>query len=226
MIDTKSRATIAIGLAGIVGLGTLLLLGDLESARVVVEAAWSQLKSAPAPIYFGIMSVLLLAPVPASAFYLAAGPLYGIWPSVIWIVPALGINALLVHLIASGWLRPRLMRLVAKRDLQIPRLETRSDQRLFITLIRLTPGIPYFVQNWVIGLAGVDRAPFVMISVAIQMIYATGFVALGRSAFEGDLGLAIGAAVALVLMSIGARLLHKRFRATLTSEREETPHPE
>jgi len=221
--DRKTRAAVVIGLLGLVA---LVLLLDFESAQSRVEAAWSLLKSAPAPIYFGFMAVVLLAPVPASLLYVTAGPLYGIGLSLLGIAPALAINTLLVHMIAGGWLRPGLERLVAKRDLSIPRLETRSDQMLFITLVRITPGIPYFVQSWLIGLADVDRIPFIVITVAIQMLYATGFVVLGRSAFEGEIGLAIGAGVLLVFVSICARLVHNRFRATPASQHEETSHPE
>lgn len=215
-----------IGLVGILSVGTFIVFFDLDSAQSGLAAAWSQLKSAPAPIYFGIMAVALVAPVPASILYITAGSLYGIWPSLLWIAPALAFNALLVHWIAGSWLRPRLERLVAKRDLQIPRLVTRSDQILFITLIRITPGVPYFVQNWVLALSGVDLAPFVAISVAIQMLFAAGFVILGRSAFEGEAGLAIAAIALLVFVSIGARVVHKRFRATAKSPAGETPHTE
>jgi len=222
--DTGTRAKIVVGLFGILSVGALFFFVDLESARSGALNAWSQLKSAPAPIYFAIMTVALVAPIPASALYITAGSLYGIGPSLMWIAPALAFNALLVHWIAGSWLRPRLERLIAKRGLRIPRLRTRNDEMLFITLVRITPGVPYFVQNWVLALSDVALAPFVAISVGIQMLFAAGFVILGPSAFEGEAGLAIAAIALLVFVSIGARVVHKRFRATANLPIEETPH--
>lgn len=225
MSDTRTRRRLAIALAGVLLLGVLGVLDarfDFESARDGAGAAWSLLKSAPAPIYFACMAVIILAPVPASVFYITAGSLYGIVPSLLWIAPVLAVNALLVHSLVGGWLRPRVERLIAGRGLQIPKLNTRNDQVLFITLIRITPGIPYFIQSWVLGLANVDRMPFLVITVGIQMFYATGFVVLGRSAFEGEFGLTIGAIALLVAVSIIARIVHTRFRRLQTSTLEGT----
>ncbi len=221
---TVSPLLIAVSI-GFVALVLLAALLAPESTQATARRAWAGLQSAPAPVYFAVMSVALLAPIPASLLYVTAGPLYGILPSLLWIAPALAINALLVHLIASSLLRPRLERFVARRGLTIPALETRADEHLFIVLIRITPGIPYFVQNWLLGLANVRRMPFVLITVGIQMLYATGFVVLGRSAFEGDTGVAVGALATLVVVSLGARQVHKRFRANVHVEQtaSETP---
>jgi uncharacterized membrane protein YdjX (TVP38/TMEM64 family) len=209
----QTRTKIAAGGALIIVLGMFFSMIDLDQALSVVDAAWTRLQSAPAPIYFSIMTVAILLPVPASVFYVTAGSLYGVGPSLLWIAPTLALNALLVHQIAGSWLRPMIEGFVSKRDLQIPRLKKRSDEVLFITLIRITPGIPYFVQSWVIGLADVARGPFLGITLAIQMLYAAGFVVLGRSIFDGEIGIAIGAIALLVFVSIVARVVHKRFRA-------------
>jgi uncharacterized membrane protein YdjX (TVP38/TMEM64 family) len=203
-----------LALLAVVVLAAFVAVVGPDMIQIRAVGLWSQLKSAPAPIYFGIMALALLAPVPASIFYVTAGPIYGVVASLLWIVPTLALNFLLVHMIASSWLRPGLESLITGRRFQIPRLETRSDQTLFITLIRLTPGIPYFVQNWLLALSGVDRLRFISISVAIQMLYATGFVVLGRSAFEGEFGLAVFALALLIVVSIVARLVHKRLRGT------------
>ena len=208
------RPVHGLAVLAVVVLAAFVAIVGPDKIQTGVEGLWSQLKSAPAPVYFGIMAVVLIAPVPASIFYITAGPIYGVVPSLLWIVPTLALNFLLVHLIASSWLRPGLESLITGRRFQIPRLEKRGDQTLFITLIRLTPGIPYFVQNWLLALSGVDRLRFISISVAIQMLYATGFVVLGRSAFEGEFGLAVFALALLIVVSIVARLVHKRLKGT------------
>ena len=181
-----------------------------------IAGSWSSLTAAPAPIYFGVMSIALLAPVPASLFYLTAGPLYGIGESLLWIAPALAFNTLLVHMIASSTLRPALERMFERTGRRLPRMAATSDQTLLILLVRITPGIPYFVQSWVLGFAGVKRLPFILLSVSIQMVYAAGFVILGRSAFEGRVGLAVGAIALLILAACTARLAHVRLASATT----------
>ena len=212
-VQKRLSIAMAVFVLGVLAMAAASQFLDLEAASSVVEAAWERLKSAPAPIYFSVMTVAILLPVPASIFYVTAGSLFGVVPSLLFIVPTLAANALLVHLIAGSWLRPTIENFVSKRGIRIPRLEARSDEILFITLIRITPGIPYFVQSWVIGLAGVAIGPFLLITIAIQMFYAAGFVVLGRSAFEGEVGVAVGAIALLVVVSIVARIVHKRFRA-------------
>lgn len=207
-------ARLFVAVAGVAALGLAIAaaVAGPEALLAFGRAAWRGLQAAPAPLYFGAMVLGLAAPLPASVFYVTAGPLYGVGPSLAWIAPVLALNALLVHAIGTTTLRPTLERLVARRARTLPRLARREDQLLFATLVRVTPGIPYFIQSWAIVLAGVDRLPFVLISVGIQMIYATGFVVLGRAAFEGRLGGAVFALAFLVVAAIAARFAHGRLR--------------
>jgi hypothetical protein len=54
------------------------------------------------------------------------------------------------------------------------------------------------------------------------MIYAVGFVVLGRSAFEGDYGVAVIAIALIVVVSICARIAHKRLKQVAGPE-EDSP---
>lgn len=181
-------------------------------AMGLLRGAWAALLAAPAPIYFGVLTVALVGPVPISVFYVTAGPIYGIGPALAWIAPTLALNALLVHAIGTTAVRPRLAAWIERRGLHIPLLEEPSDQLLFATVVRVTPGIPYFLQSWAIVLAGIRRGVFVVLSVAVQMVYATGFVVLGRGAFEGRLGLAAIAVAFLIVAGLVARHIHRRLR--------------
>jgi len=190
----------------------ILQLGGVDMLTDRFLEGWGWLEQAPPVVFFATMAIALLFPTPASVFYVTAGSLYGIVPALLWIPPTLLLNNLIVHWASTSFLRPTVERLVERRGRALPSLETKADQRLFITLIRMTPGVPYFLQNLVLALAGVDRLPFLLISVSVQMIYATGFVVLGRSAFEGELGLAVFALALIAAAAVGARLVHKRLQ--------------
>jgi len=209
-------------IAGIIAAGALAALGP-EALRQAGLGAWAQLKAAPAPLYFAILTLALLAPVPVSVLYVTAGPLFGVATSLAWIAPVLLVNSLLVYGIGATALRPALRARLARYGRDLPQLTTRSDQLLFIVLIRVTPGIPYFVQSWTLVLAGVALGPFLLISVGIQMVYATGFVVLGRSAFEGQLGVTVLAVVFLVAAGLCAAAIRARLRRTDIERPEAAP---
>ncbi len=212
----SSRALLVILASGAVVitlLGVLLLRQiGLEQTLEWVDEAWKRLQQAPPAVYFGAMVVITLFPVPASPFYIAAGPLYGIVPSLLWIVPAVMLNNAIVHVISTSFLRPWLSAVVSRRGFDVPTLDSKRDQTLFVAMVRITPGVPYFFQNVLLGLSGVGLPRFLIVSTPVHMIYATGFVILGRSAFEGELGLMMGALGLIVVVSVLARFVYRRFQ--------------
>jgi uncharacterized membrane protein YdjX (TVP38/TMEM64 family) len=201
----------------IVLLGASWLVYDLvgpDEARRLATDGWERLQTAPPLAFFAVVFVSSFLPVPVSLLYAAAGTLYGITTTLIWIAPTAALANLLIHFICSSFLRPTLIRQVEKRGHAIPQLESQADQTLLITLVRITPGFPYFLQNWLLGLAGVELMRFLAITLVIHTFYASGFVILGRSAFEGELGMVVFAIALLVAVSIIARVVHGRIQAT------------
>jgi uncharacterized membrane protein YdjX (TVP38/TMEM64 family) len=203
---------IVIGVAALFGLGALLGIGDM--GRLIGEY-WAVLQTMPPLVYFATMAMICILPVPISPFYVAAGPLFGFSTALLWIAPAIAVNQLLAHHLTDGVLRPSLEALLSGRGYLVPKPRSKSEQNLLTGLIRVTPGVPYAIQNWILGLAGVERARYLAISWPIQMLHATAWVLLGQSAFEGRAGvasLAIGLIVAFALVArwVGARLRASR----------------
>jgi uncharacterized membrane protein YdjX (TVP38/TMEM64 family) len=181
-----------------------------DAALGWVAETWERLQAAPPIVFFGAMAILTVFPVPLSPFYIVAGPLFGILPSLLWIPPAIVLNNLIAYALTTSLLRPWLQKVVTKRGLAIPTFKSRKEQNLFIAMVRITPGFPYFLQSLVLGLAGVERLPFLVISLAVHMIFVVGFVVLGRSAFDGEYGVAVIAIALIVAVSICARFAHQR----------------
>ncbi|HKK51505.1 MAG TPA: hypothetical protein VKA74_07950, partial [Myxococcota bacterium] len=136
-----------------------------ESIRAGVEGSWALLQTAPPLVFFISMALICLLPVPISLFYVSAGPLYGIVPALLWIVPAIALNQVLAHGLCNGVLRPSIERMIESRGYTVPRVTKKGDQTLFTTVVRITPGFPYFLQNLVLGIAGVERTRYLLISV-------------------------------------------------------------
>jgi len=222
--ELKFSSRLVLGVLGVgvvlaVGLG-IFVLGEIGVDGLLdwIAKAWEQLKSAPPIVFFGAMALLTVFPVPLSPFYIVAGPLFGVLPALLWIPPAIVLNNLIAHALTTSFLRPWLEGIVTKRGHSIPSLKSKKEQNLFIAMVRITPGIPFFLQSLVLGLAGVDRWRFIVISLPVHMIYVVGFVVLGRSAFDGQYGVAVFAIALIVVASICARFAHKRLTQVPDSE--------
>jgi len=209
----------ALGCLAAAAIGVYLILTfGFEGLIAWVMEGWQRLQDAPPIVFFGAMSLLTIGPVPLTPFYITAGSLYGIGPSLLWIPPAIVLNNLIAYTLTTSVLRPWLQSMVAKRGLSIPTLDSKREQTLFIVMVRITPGPPYFMQSLILGLAGVERLRFLVLSLPVHMIFVVGFVVLGRSAFDGELGLAIVAITLILAASICARLAHKHLKAASSVE--------
>ncbi|MBK7949215.1 MAG: hypothetical protein IPK00_10860 [Deltaproteobacteria bacterium] len=195
------------------GPGLAAEAGDAATANALpawAQAAFESLRGIPPLFFFGALVAATFVPFPVGVFYLAAGVVYGVGPALAWIACSLAASNLILHTAARLFLRPHLEPIVVRRGYRIPRFESGFDEILFITLIRLTPGIPYFLQNLILAVAQLDLIRFLVLSVAIQMIYVTGFVVLGRSALDGQLGWALAGLAGLVAVSAVARIVVRR----------------
>ena len=219
----NSGVVLGVGAVIACGLGLLLLREiGVDGAVEWVAKAWDRLQSAPPIVFFGAMSLLTIFPVPLTPFYIVAGPLFGILPSLLWIPPAIVLNNLIAHALTTSFLRPWLQGIVTRRGQSIPTFSSKRDQSLFIAMVRITPGIPYFLQSLVLGLAGVDRMRFLVISLSVHMVYVVGFVVLGRAAFDGKYTVAVVAIALIVIASTCARFAHQRLKQVSDPE-EATP---
>lgn len=194
---------------------------DVEALPAFLQDALARLRGSPPFVFFGAFVVATLLPFPIALFYLASGAVYGIASSLAWFTGALMVSNVLVHAGSRSILRPVFASLAARRGHRIPDFDSPLDEALFITLVRLTPGIPYFLQNVILAAARLDAVRFVVLSVTIQMMYATGFVVLGRSAFDGSLVWLLVAVAFLVAVTAATRLLAKRRAGSARTERHD-----
>jgi uncharacterized membrane protein YdjX (TVP38/TMEM64 family) len=210
---------LALAAIGLVAFGGIVFAIDRSAFEFYaiggrIEQAWMILQTMPPIVFFGAMALLCIFPIPISPFYVAAGPIYGFATAIFWIMPAIAVNQLLAHQLTNGLLRPWLGRLLAKRGYRIPAPRSLREQSLLTALIRVTPGFPYALQNWFLGLAGIEPIRYLVISWPIQMLYAAAWVLLGQSAFEGSFGVATFAVGLIVALGIVARWVGGRLRAS------------
>lgn len=141
-------------------------------------------------------------PIPTSALLFTAGV---VWRQQPVMACFLCLLAMLLNLAWTYWLaakpaRGLVKKLLASASIQIPELP-RGDHLKLILVMRLTPGFPFFFQNYLLGFM---RAPFLLylsVSMLCSGIVGTGVVLSGVGLADGKLMPAISG---ISLIALGA----------------------
>ena len=156
-------------------------------------------------VFFTAMAILPAVGAPLMAFNLVAGEAFApqmTMPGVIVTVAAvIAANLMLSYWLSRYALRPLLARLVERYGYSVPKV-TRQNALTVTMLVRLTPGPPYFLQSYLLGLAEVPLRLFMIVSWLAVVPVAVSAVILGKAAREGHMGkigLVLGVMVLVVV---------------------------
>lgn len=171
------------------------------------------------PVFF-ILGLMLLPlwPVPVSPIWLLAGMRFG--PVVAMAISAFSLilNFGLAYLLSAKLIRGPIERILIRYKFTIPQLP-KEDQAKFTFLIRLVPGNPLCVQNYLLGIMRVKPILYFGIGIPIQLLYALTFIQFGGALFHGQVGRLIIAALFLIVIILGVKLCAKYYLATKEGRR-------
>ena len=179
-----------LSLAGI-AIAAILLLRVLPLDRLIgIAQVWTDGLGAIGPVALGVIYVVAaLLFVPGSLLTLAAGAIYGLVLGTVIVSIAATTSAALAFLIARYAARDRVRRLVA----QSPRLAA-VDRAIgaegwkIVALLRLSPAVPFNLQNYLYGVTAVRFWPAVGASWLAMLPGTFMFVylgSIGRTAAAG-----------------------------------------
>ena len=171
-------------------------------------------------LLFLALALLPLVGVPASPLIIAAGVRLGTGAGFALVVAALLCDFSLGYWLARRWMRTPLTRWLVGRGHVVPVLAP-ADEAQFILLFRITPGIPLFVQNYVLGLAGVNFTRYLLISLPVQAVYALTFVWFGNSLTQTGTWRWVVAMATILALGIAIKLVRKG----LTKKPQPLPDP-
>jgi len=199
----------ALVAAGLYFLGGARLIAEARQAWATAFAAFG---AAGPTAFFGAMAVLPLFGFPISPFSLAAGPLFGASLGTP-LVLACGITAIATNLTLAYWLarralRPLLARLVAHLGYRLP-AASGEDAAGLIVLVRVTPGPPFFVQNYLLGLADVPFGRYLAWSTLVQGAFGTAVMLFGDALAQGRGRIAFLALGLLAGLVVATRLVRR-----------------
>lgn len=190
--------------------GVLVLHG--VNLRVWVLRGMAIIRQAGPWAFFSAMAILPAFGAPLMAFALTAGPAFsgrlGIPGVLVAYAIAIGVNIALTYWLARFAVRPWVERLVERMGYQIPQFD--EEEQFEVTLLlRVTPGPPFFVQSYLLGLGNVAFFTYLWISWAIAMIYAVGFVVFGDAIIHGKGGMAVSGVSLVIAVLLVTHLVRK-----------------
>lgn len=201
----------AVALVLLVGAGLVLRGYDVRGA---IEQGLGLVRSAGPVVFFLGMALLPAVGAPQMAFTLTAGPLFspqlGTPLVVVLALSAMLFNMALSYWLASRVLRPLLEALLKRLDYKIPQVQ-QGDETGLIVLLRVTPGIPFPVQNYLLGLARARFWRYLLISFAVQGPLNAAFVIFGEALLHGQGKMALYGISAIAVLLVGTHLLRKHY---------------
>ncbi len=147
---------------------------------------------------------------PASALFLLAGVVWGSnGMSCLLALSAIALNVVWTHTLAAGPARKRMVRWMGAR-LQPWFALPQKDLVKIAWLLRVTPGVPLFVQNYGLGALGVPLRVSLLTALPVVSLYGCGFVLTGGAMFDGRLGMALSGLALVAAATLATRLLRSR----------------
>jgi uncharacterized membrane protein YdjX (TVP38/TMEM64 family) len=125
-------------------------------------------------------------------------------------IAAITFNLTVTYWLARRWLRPWLTRLLGHYGYGLPKVES-GDITDLIVLLRVTPGVPFFAQNYLLGLAEAPFGRYLVISCGIQWSFNVAFMFFGEALNQGRGKTVLLAIMALAALTVGTQLVRKHY---------------
>ena len=213
-------AGLVLAVAGAVALHEFGAAGLMAQVHHGLEV----LRNAGPLAFFCGMALLPALGLPMMFFTLAAGPAFvptlGM-PAVIGLTcVAFAINMALTYWLARYALRTWLARLLARLGHKMPEVPP-GDTTALIVLLRVTPGVPFFVQSCLLGLGDVPFRRYLLVSCLTACPHAAAWVYFGAQLKQGKAGLILLVVLVLIALAAGANLARRHYHGRRTKTKGE-----
>lgn len=192
----------------------MILLARGYDLKGAYERGMATVREAGPTAFFIAMALLPAIGAPQSAFTLTAGPLFG--PRLgMPLVVFLGCLAAVVNMTLTYWLartvmRPLLEKLVIRLGYKLPEVKSGNAVDM-IVLLRVTPGFPFPVQNYLLGLANIAFGKYLLVSCLCSLPFNAAFIWFGDALLQGKGRIALIAFMCVAALLAGAQLLRKHY---------------
>jgi uncharacterized membrane protein YdjX (TVP38/TMEM64 family) len=209
-----SLVKLALALVALAVLGLLALRGLHPLAQIGRGVAWI---SGFGPwAFFGAMAILPGVGVPSSFFILTAGtafgPKLGMGGVIAAGIAATSVNIALTYWVARSFLRGGLEAILRRFGYKLPEVEG-GDMTDLIVLLRVTPGFPLCVQNYLLGLAGVPAGLYFGLSYLFSWPSTAAFLWFGDALLHGRGKMIVLSLTLIIALTAVTHLLRRHLAA-------------
>lgn len=216
MVDPVPRPNRALLIKMAAGGIVLLLVAGFVARgldlKALLQHALDLIQNAGPVAFFAAMAVLPALGAPLSAFSLTAGSVFGPQLGMGCVVAlallAITVNMALTYFLARHALRPLLEKLFTRLNYRLPQAGA-EDTTGLIVLLRVTPGVPFPVQNYLLGLAGMPFGKYLLLSCLITLPMNAAFILFGAALLNGK-GKAALISLSLILALMAATQLVRK----------------
>lgn len=164
--------------------------------------------------FFAAVAVLPALGAPLTAFTIIAGeafaPLMTLPGAMGATLVAIIGNLALTYWLARYALRPILAKLAERYGYKVPRV-TKANALSVTLVFRLTPGIPFFVQSYILGLAEVPFGLYMVVSWLCNLPMAVAAMVLGKGVFNGNFRMVGIGIFVLLVATLAIHWLRRRY---------------
>jgi uncharacterized membrane protein YdjX (TVP38/TMEM64 family) len=178
---------LALTLAGVLACLAWSARGLSAGRALAISRAWVAGLGAWGPLGFGLAyAAAVVAMAPASVLTIAAGAIFGPVLGTVVVSLASTAGAGLAFLIARGLGRGVVERRL-RRDPRFAAIDraVAADGWKVVALLRLSPAVPFNVQNYLYGLTGIGFAPYLLTSWLAMLPGTFLYVMLGHAGLAG-----------------------------------------
>ena len=200
------RMLLVLSLGGVLALVGCWWLGvDLA----MLKGYWIEIEQwliqHPSALFWALV-LLPGLPVPTSALLLAAGVVWRDRPlaACLLCMLAMEMNMIWTYWLAAGPGRRLVERFLKSTGVRIPELP-RGDHLRLILILRLTPGMPLFIQNYVLGFLRPPFRLYLPVSIVCNNIMSCGIVLSGAGLADGRM---LPMLVGISLIALAVVLTH------------------
>ena len=210
----KKLPVVKLAVAGVVLAVIAVLVVRGVDVPALINRGMDLIRRVGPVAFFLAMAVLPTVAVPFSLFTIPAGeafaPQLGLGTVIAIALVVLAVNLALSYWVARYALRPVHTRLLLRYGYTVPRVT--PDNALAVTLVmRLTPGPPYVVQCYVLGIAEVPFGLYMIASWLCQAPWVVGFIVLGQGLLNGNFIVAAKGLGVLVVLVVAVQWLRKKY---------------
>jgi uncharacterized membrane protein YdjX (TVP38/TMEM64 family) len=206
------------GVMMVLGVGFILLAWKMGLDAAVLKSAREQaenfLKLHPWWLIGGLV-ILPALPVPTSALLLLAGTVWRDRPLMACgiCLLAMALNMSWTYWVASRPGRGLVVKMLGMMNFRVPELPQGNHLRV-ILLVRLTPGFPFFIQNYLLGFFRVPFRLYLPVSVGCNGMVSVGVVLSAAGVADGNLmpvltGVGLIAVGLVVVQWVKAKMLKR-----------------